>query len=114
MFTGIVQEVGRVKSLRPNAGNLSIEIEYHKIAVESEIGSSIAVNGACLTLISRNKDYFGVEAVKETLKYTNIGELRSGSFVNLEIAAKIKRSFARPSCSGACRLCRADFRDHAV
>jgi riboflavin synthase len=85
MFTGIIQEIGRVKSAVVGGGNMTLEIDAPKIAVKLDIGASVAINGACQTVIGLDREYFQVEAVRETLTRTNLETLRIGSFVNLEL-----------------------------
>ena len=84
MFTGIVEEVGRVGSLRKHGDGLQFEIAAKIVLPGLGVDNSIAVNGTCLTVVGRMKGLFAVEAVKETLKKTNLGLLRVGSSVNLE------------------------------
>jgi len=84
MFTGIVEEVGRVKSLRKHGDGLQCEIAAKRVLSGLGVDNSIAVNGTCLTVVGRKKGSFEVEAVKETLKKTSLGLLRAGSSVNLE------------------------------
>ncbi len=80
MFTGIIEEVGRVNSVK--SGNLVIAASsvLHGI----QLGGSIAVNGVCLTIINFNTSSFSVDIMPETLKRTNLGLLRVGDRVNLE------------------------------
>jgi riboflavin synthase len=85
MFTGIIQEIGRVKSAVVSGGNMRLDIEAPKIAAKLDIGASVAINGACQTVIAHDREHFRVEAVKETLTRTNLGALKGGSFVNLEL-----------------------------
>ncbi len=85
MFTGIIQEVGRVRSVAAGGGNMAFEIEAGKIAQKLKIGDSVSINGACQTVVAADREYFRVEAVRETLMRTNLGSLRSGSPVNLEL-----------------------------
>ena len=80
MFTGIVEETGRVVSLSP--GKLSVNAS--KVLEGLELGGSMGVNGVCLTVTSFNENSFSVDIMPETLKRTNIGLLRSGDKVNLE------------------------------
>lgn len=81
MFTGIVEELGRVRSAGID-GRLSIEASI--VPTSLVIGSSIAVNGCCLTAVEVGPDGFVVQAVAETLSRTNLGDLKAGSEVNLE------------------------------
>jgi riboflavin synthase len=85
MFTGIIQEIGRVKSAVMSGGNITLDITAPKIAAKLDIGASVAINGACQTVVARDGEHFRVEAVRETLTRTNLGELKSGSPVNLEL-----------------------------
>jgi riboflavin synthase len=79
MFTGIVGRVGQVVEWR--AGHLGVRSEATS---DLEVGSSIAVNGACLTVVDREGDVFFADVVPETRRRTNIGLLRAGDPVNLE------------------------------
>ncbi len=80
MFTGIVEEVGTVRSF--NQGRLTIAA--HTVMPTLELGGSISVNGVCLTVTSLEADDFRVDVVPETLRRTNLGELSIDSPVNLE------------------------------
>lgn len=81
MFTGIVEEIGTVRDL---SGGLTIEAR--KVVEDMEAGDSIAINGACLTVVSLDKSSFRVELMPETVRRTNLGRLRYGDKVNLERA----------------------------
>jgi riboflavin synthase len=80
MFTGIVEEVGRVTSVQPK----SLVIAASDVLQAIELGGSIAVNGACLTITHFDATSFSVDIMSETLKRTNLGLLRAGDEVNLE------------------------------
>ncbi len=80
MFTGIIEEVGRVTSAQ--AGRLVTTASNVLQGIET--GGSIAVDGACLTITSFNTNSFSVDITPETLKRTNLGQLRAGDRVNLE------------------------------
>ena len=80
MFTGIVEEVGRVISAQ--SGNLAIAAS--DVLQGMEPGGSISVNGACLTVTDFNDSSFSVDIMAETLRRTNLGLLRAGDKVNLE------------------------------
>ena len=80
MFTGIVEEMGKVSSVKP--GN--IVIAARTVTQGIEMGESIAVNGICLTVTHLNTNSFSVDIMPETLKRTNIGLLRTGDELNLE------------------------------
>jgi len=85
LFTGIVEEVGRIKSVA--AGKL--QISARKVLEGTQLGDSIAVSGICLTVIALANDAFSVEVMPETLRRTNLGALRVGDGVNLERALEI-------------------------
>ena len=80
MFTGIVQEVGRVISAQSG----SLVIAADRVLKGMELGASIAVNGACLTVTRFNSSSFSVDVMPETLKRTNLGIISAGDVVNLE------------------------------
>jgi len=85
MFTGIIQDIGRIESAVKRAGNLIIRVGSDKLSPRLQVGSSVAINGACQTVIEVQKTGFVVEAISETLEKTNLGNLKSGSSVNLEL-----------------------------
>ena len=80
MFTGIVEEVGKVVEAKPGR----LRIGAKTILKGTRLGDSIAVNGACLTIAALTPDSFSVDVVPETLRRTNLGELQRGGNVNLE------------------------------
>jgi riboflavin synthase len=82
MFTGIVTEVGKILSLQPE----KLVVAGSRILANVELGCSIAVNGACLTVTSFDAASFSVGLAAETLNRTNLGLLKNGSPVNLERA----------------------------
>lgn len=82
MFTGIIEEIGTVRA----AGRDRLLIGARRALEGVRIGDSIAVNGVCLTATAISRDAFTVEVVPETLRRSNLGELRAGDEVNLERA----------------------------
>ena len=80
MFTGIIEEAGKVISAQTG----SLVIAASKVLADLERGGSIDVNGACLTVTDFNSDSFSVDVMPETLKRTNLGLLKVGDSVNLE------------------------------
>lgn len=84
MFTGIVEELGRVISLDPKPTGARLSIECSKILDDAAIGASIAINGACVTAMELAENGFSADLSPETLRRTNLGALRAGSLVNLE------------------------------
>jgi riboflavin synthase len=82
MFTGIVEEIGKVKGVSP--GRLNIEAS--KVIEGTKPGDSISISGACLTVTSISNNDFCVEVMPETIRRTNLGRLQFGDAVNLERA----------------------------
>jgi riboflavin synthase len=89
MFTGIVEELGTIRAVVPNATGAQLEIEATEVLEDAHIGDSIATNGCCLTVVALNAGSFVVDAVQETLARTRIGELRVGDRVNLERSVRL-------------------------
>jgi riboflavin synthase len=85
MFTGIIEDLGRVIQLKPEGGNLHITIES-KLAPELKIDESVSHNGICLTVVDLTKNSYTVTAIAETLNKTNLNHLAQGALVNLERA----------------------------
>jgi riboflavin synthase len=83
MFTGIIEDIGKVVKLEMEDQNLHLFIQS-KIVKEAYIDQSIAHNGVCLTVVKILDDFYQVTAVKETLDKTNLGELTIGDSINLE------------------------------
>ena len=87
MFTGIVEEVGRVKYLERTSGRDEadcLRVGAKRVLEGVRLGDSIAVNGVCLTVVALDDDSFSVYLAPETLRRTNLGSLGPGSGVNLE------------------------------
>jgi riboflavin synthase len=81
MFTGIVSGVGTVALAEPNR----LGIEHAATARRLKVGSSVAVNGCCLTVVTKSGPIFVADMVPETLRRTNLGALKPGARVNLEL-----------------------------
>ena len=86
MFTGIVEELGKVKAMQNGQDSMRLTIESKKILEDIHLGDSIAVNGVCLTVTNFSRDQFLVDVMPETVKSTSIKELQIGDAVNLERA----------------------------
>jgi riboflavin synthase len=89
MFSGIVERMGTVRRLIADPPGVRLVIESEEVARGAQIGSSIAVNGCCLTVVEVDETTFGFDAGAETLSRTNLGRLREGSRINLERSLKI-------------------------
>ena len=90
MFTGIIEEVGKVAFLERNANNSQVKVMAKKVLKETKLGDSIAVNGVCLTATHIGNDYFIADIMDETYRRSNLGNLRKGSIVNLERALTLQ------------------------
>lgn len=86
MFTGLVEEVGRVRTAAPTERGLRIEVACRNVLEDLPVGGSIAVDGVCQTVVARTPDSFAVEAMAPTLSRTTMGRLQPASRVNLERA----------------------------
>ena len=86
MFTGIIEELGHVRAIKPRGENARILIEAHTVTEDAHAGDSIAVNGVCLTALEVKPNSFAADVSKETLLRSTLGSLRTGSPVNLERA----------------------------
>lgn len=84
MFTGLVEETGILKEKIPTGDGFRFSIEANKIMDDLMIGSSVAVNGCCLTVVKIENKNFSVDTIEETLNKTNLGVLKQGNKVNLE------------------------------
>ncbi len=83
MFTGIIEQIGKVVDLRREEGNLHIEVESN-LTPELKIDQSVAHNGVCLTVVAKTDQHYTVTAIAETLAKTNLDHLKSGDKINLE------------------------------
>ncbi len=90
MFTGIIEEVGHIKTIRSISGGKRFNISARTVCENTKKGDSIAVNGVCLTVTEIGTDNFWTEAVGETLKKTTIDEMKNGTAVNLERALQLQ------------------------
>jgi riboflavin synthase len=84
MFTGIVEELGRVRAVHRREGGARVEIDATTVVNDASVGDSIAVNGCCLTVVELGDGWWAADAVIETLERTALGALDAGEHVNLE------------------------------
>lgn len=89
MFTGIVEEVGRVCNVRRRTGYQRTTLEASRVPADVAIGDSISIDGACHTVVDLGRQGFSFESVQETLERTTLGRLRAGDRVNLERSLKL-------------------------
>jgi riboflavin synthase len=88
MFTGLIEEVGKVKSAGMQGGNLILDVSASKSCADMKIGDSVNINGACQTAVLVENNWFRVNTIAESLEKTNLGSLQNGDPVNLELALK--------------------------
>lgn len=100
MFTGIVEEMGRVTSVQMGTKSAKIKITCSVVLSDLKIGDSVATNGVCLTVAEIQGKQLIADVMAETLKRSNLGDLRSGSLVNLERAMAANGRFGGHMVSG--------------
>lgn len=100
MFTGIIEEIGTISSIKRGRVSASLVINAQRVNSDLKIGDSINTNGACLTVTSFNKNSFEVDVMAETMRKTNLDLLKSGSQVNLERALKLNDRLGGHMVSG--------------
>lgn len=86
MFTGIVEEIGEVVSLKRGARSFTLTVKAQKVLEGTEVGDSIATNGVCLTVTHLREGLFEADVMPETVERTALGRLKAGDGVNLERA----------------------------
>jgi len=89
MFTGIIEELGKVKSVSHGSSSIKLSICCHRVLENTKIGDSIGVNGICLTVTELGKDWFAADVMPETLRKTSLSKLENSSMVNLERALRL-------------------------
>lgn len=86
MFTGIIEEIGKIKGISRGNRSVTLEVEAEKVLKNTNVGDSIATNGVCLTVTSMTNRSFRADVMPETMKRTTLGSLKAGDCVNLERA----------------------------
>ena len=89
MFTGIVEEIGRIEGVQKGSKSSVLKIAAHRVLEGSQIGDSIACNGVCLTVTNMSENSYECDVMAETLRRSNLGELKAGDSVNLERALAV-------------------------
>ncbi|MFC3884330.1 riboflavin synthase [Bacillus songklensis] len=100
MFTGIIEEIGRVQHIQKGKDAIEIAITAHSILEDVRLGDSISVNGVCLTVTSFTKSEFTVDVMPETISATTLKTLKRGDAVNLERAMAANGRFGGHFVSG--------------
>ncbi|MGZ4783009.1 MAG: riboflavin synthase [Oryzihumus sp.] len=93
MFTGIVEELGRVVSVEPGEDSAVLRVRGPLVTSDATHGASIAVNGVCLTVVEHDAESFSVDVMAETLRRSSLGALTAGDPVNLERAMAASSRF---------------------
>ncbi len=100
MFTGIIEEVGTIQSLRKGTHSATFTISAKEILHDVKLGDSISVNGVCLTVAEFTSNSFHADVMHETLNRSSLGDLKIGSSVNLERAMAMGSRFGGHIVSG--------------
>ena len=100
MFTGIIEEIGKVKSVRRGSKSVTLEIEARKVLQGTQVGDSIATNGVCLTVTALSPSVFSADIMPETVRRTSLASLKPGSPVNLERALTLQTRLGGHLVSG--------------
>jgi riboflavin synthase len=93
MFTGIIEEIGRLRRVQKQGQAMFLTVEAHTVLEDVKLGDSISVNGVCLTVIAFDRDSFSVDVMPETYRKTSLKQLSTGSRVNLERAMQANGRF---------------------
>jgi riboflavin synthase len=91
LFTGIIEEIGQIKQIKPIAGGLEIQISVSDILSRIKEGDSVAVDGVCQTVTNLEKHFITVQAVGETLTKSTFEEYQTGRMVNLESSLTLEK-----------------------
>jgi riboflavin synthase len=89
MFTGLVEELGKVKQIARGAKSVRLTVAGRKVLADVKLGDSIAVNGTCLTVVDFSGDYFTADVMPETVERTALSGLNPGDTVNLERTLRV-------------------------
>lgn len=100
MFTGIIEETGKIKNVKKGIKSCIIEIEASEVIEDVKIGDSIAVNGVCLTVTKLTENGFTADVMAETMRETSLSVAKNGTYVNLERAMKMNGRFGGHIVSG--------------
>jgi riboflavin synthase len=89
MFTGLIEEVGKIQAVTRNAKSSRITIRARKVLENVRLGDSISTNGVCLTVTELGADYFISDVMAETMRRSNLKNLTAGALINLERALRL-------------------------
>lgn len=88
VFTGLIEELGSITAIEPVGDSLRLTVRGPKVVSDAEHGASISVNGTCLTVIEQTSDTFTADVMAQTVRMSAVSDLKVGSPVNLERAAR--------------------------
>ncbi|MBN4069287.1 MAG: riboflavin synthase [Alkaliphilus sp.] len=100
MFTGLIEEIGTVVKIIKGSNSAKITIKAQKILEDIKLGDSISTNGVCLTVVDFKEDDFSVDVMPETIRCSNLKNLKQGNKVNLERALRVGDRFGGHIVSG--------------
>ena len=100
MFTGIIEEKGKIREVKLSGVSGTIKIAASKVLEGTKLGDSIAVNGVCLTVTQMDDAGFSADVMAETLRRSSLGSLSKGDYVNLERAMAADGRFGGHIVSG--------------
>ena len=89
MFTGIIEEIGKIERITPIAGGMTIKIRTEKIFEDVAVNDSVCIDGVCLTVTEKSKNTFLVDAVGATLEKTTFHNIKADAYVNLERSVRL-------------------------
>ena len=89
MFTGIIEEIGKIEKITPIAGGLSIRIKAEKVIKDLAVNDSVCIDGVCLTVTKKENGAFWADAVGATLEKTTFNKIKADTFVNLERSVRL-------------------------
>jgi len=89
MFTGIVEEIGKIEKITPIAGGFTLQIKAEKVIEELAVNDSVCIDGVCLTVTKFDKNSFLVDAVGATLEKTTFNQIKADTLVNLERSVRL-------------------------
>ncbi|MEG0291991.1 MAG: riboflavin synthase [Anaerovoracaceae bacterium] len=100
MFTGIIEERGKLVEIKKGANSVRLKIECSTVIGDVKLGDSIAVNGVCLTVVNFDKKFFEADVMHETISKSSLGKIHVGDWLNLERAMPINGRFGGHIVSG--------------
>jgi len=89
MFTGIIEEIGKIERITPIAGGMTIRLHSDKIIEDVAVNDSVCIDGVCLTVTNKSKNTFLVDAVGATLEKTTFHNIKADAYVNLERSVRL-------------------------